>query len=66
MATSALTIILIINSLSLVGLILIQNESVKDAIGSQKSSSNPFEIWTWGFFILQLFILLIKVKANDF
>lgn len=66
MATSPLTVILIINSLSLIGLILIQNESVKDTMGTQKSSTNPFELWTWGFFILQLLVLLIKVKSNDY
>ena len=63
-----LTLILLVNSLLLIGFILIQNESSKDSVTSQNTSSstNPFEKLTWIAFILQLSLLLIKIKTNDF
>jgi len=66
--TNPLTIILSINSILLIGFILNQNESSKDSITNQKSSSltNPFEKLTWIAVILQLSLLLIKIKTNDF
>lgn len=63
---NVLPIALIINCVTLSAAILIQNESPKDAIGSQKSSTGPIEILTWVFFIIYLFLLLINVKTNDF
>ena len=56
--------ILIINSFLIIGLILNQNDSTKDSIVSQNSNStaNPLENLTWILLILQLFLLLIKVK----
>jgi hypothetical protein len=52
----------------IIGLILSQNESSKDSIMNSNSSSsiNPFERLTWGSLILQLSLLLIKIKTNDF
>ena len=66
--TSPLTIIVVINSILLIGFILNQNESSKDSITSQKSTSlnNPFEKITWIGVILQLSLLLIKIKTTDF
>ena len=66
--TSPLTVILGINSILLIGFILNQNESSKDSITSQKSTSltNPFEKITWIAVILQLSLLLIKIKTTDF
>ena len=66
--TSSLTLILVINSIVLIGFILNQNESSKDSITNQKSTSftNPFEKLTWIALILQLSLLLIKIKTNDF
>jgi len=63
-----LPVILLINSLLIIGLILSQNESSKDSIMNSNSSSsiNPFEKLTWGSLILQLSLLLIKIKMNDF
>ena len=65
---SPLTIIVGINSILLIGFILNQNESSKDSITSQKSTSlsNPFEKITWIAVILQLSLLLIKIKTTDF
>jgi preprotein translocase subunit SecG len=65
---SPLTLILLINSIGIIVLILNQNESSKDSITSQKSTSltNPFEKITWIAVILQLSLLLIKIKTTDF
>ena len=66
--TSPLALIVGINSILLIGFILNQNESSKDSITSQKSTSltNPFEKITWIAVILQLSLLLIKIKTTDF
>jgi hypothetical protein len=66
--TSPLGLIIGINSILLIGFILNQNESSKDSITSQKSTSltNPFEKITWIAVILQLSLLLIKIKTTDF
>ena len=66
--TSPLALIVGINSILLIGFILNQNESSKDSITSQKSTSltNPFEKITWIGVILQLSLLLIKIKITDF
>jgi preprotein translocase subunit SecG len=65
---SPLTLILLINSIGIIVLILNQNESSKDSLTTQNSASslNPFEKFTWISFLLQLSILLIKVKTTDF
>lgn len=61
-------IFLLVNSLITIGLILNQNDSAKDSITSSTSSSsvNPFEKLTWGTLVLQLSLLLIKIKTSDF
>jgi hypothetical protein len=66
--TSPLALIVGINSILLIGFILNQNESSKDSITNQKSTSlsNPFEKLTWIAVILQLSLLLIKIKINEF
>jgi hypothetical protein len=65
---NSLTLILTINSIVLIGLILNQNDTSKDSITNQNSSSatNPFETITWVSGIFQLSLLLIKIKINDF
>jgi hypothetical protein len=65
---STLGIVLLINSLITIGLILNQNDSAKDSVTSStsRSSVNPFENLTWGTFVLQLSLLLIKIKTSDF
>jgi len=66
--TSSLPVLLIINSIVIISLILNQNDSTKDSITSSTASSsiNPLERFTWGTLILQLSLLLIKIKTNDF
>jgi len=65
---NSLTFILAINSLILIGLILNQNDTSKESINNQNSSSstNPFENLTWIVGIFQLSLLLIKIKITDF
>ena len=67
-STNPLNLILIVNSFFIIGFILNQNESSKDSIAKKNSSSlsNPFEKITWILLILQLSLLLIKIKINDF
>jgi uncharacterized protein with PQ loop repeat len=63
---NALNLILFFNSILIIALILNQNESSRDAILNQNSVSNPLEKFTWASFLLQIVILLIKIKVNDF
>jgi uncharacterized protein with PQ loop repeat len=63
---STFSLLLIINSIVLIGLIVTQNENTKDITGNQPSSTNPFEKITWISFVLQLSLLLIKIKTTDF
>lgn len=62
-----LTLILIGNSIVLIGLILNQNETTKDSLTKQnsKSSSNPFEKATWVCLSIQLILLLLRTKITD-
>ena len=53
------------NSFLTIGFILNQNESTKDSMTPQSSSSNPLEILTWGSLFAQLILLLIKIKISD-
>ena len=64
---SPLTILLLMNSFLTIGLILNQNESAKDSMTPQGSSSltNPLEIFTWGSLFVQFFLLLMKIKIID-
>ena len=53
------------NSFLTIGFILNQNESTKDSMTPQSSSTNPLEIFTWGALFVQLFLLLIKIKISE-
>jgi uncharacterized protein with PQ loop repeat len=63
-----LPFLFIINSIFLLFLIFNQNDSAKDSVTTQNSTSleNPFEKITWISFSLQFVILLIKIKTTDF
>jgi hypothetical protein len=67
-STNPLNLILVVNSIIIIGFILNQNDSAKDSVTNQNSSSstNPFENLTWISLFLQLSLLLIKIKTNDF
>lgn len=60
-------LILLMNSIVLIGLILNQNESTKDSLMSQtaRSSVNPLERLTWISLLFQLILLVIKIKVTD-
>jgi|TARA_B100001175_G_C19495652_1_gene635123 heme/copper-type cytochrome/quinol oxidase subunit 2 len=60
------TIILIVNSLSVVSLVLTQNETAKEDLSKKSSSSNPLELVLWFTIILELILLLIQTKVSDF
>ena len=60
------TIILIVNSLSVVSLVLTQNETTKEELSKKSSSSNPLELVLWFTVILELILLLIQTKGSDF
>jgi hypothetical protein len=64
---SPLTILLLMNSFLTIGFIFNQNETTKDSMTPQSSSSlrNPLEILTWGCLFVQLFLLLIKIKILE-
>jgi len=60
------TIILIVNSLSVVSLVITQNETAKEDRSKRSSSSNPLELVLWFTIILELILLLIQTKVSDF
>ena len=60
------TIILIVNSLSVVSLVITQNETAKEDLSKRSSSSNPLELVIWFTIILELILLLIQTKVSDF
>ena len=60
------TIILIVNSLSVVSLVITQNETAKEDLSKRSSSSNPLELILWFTIILELILLLIQTKVSDF
>jgi len=60
------TIILIVNSLSVVSLVLTQNDTTKEELSRKSSSSNPFEVALWVTVILELILLLVQIKVSDF
>ena len=64
---NSFTLILLVNSVFLIGLILNQNDSTKDTSSNQisRSSLNPLEKFTWIGLILQLILLLIQIKITD-
>jgi hypothetical protein len=61
-----ITVLLIINSFSLIGLVVTQNETTKDEISKKSSASNPLELVLWFLVILELIALLIQTKVSDF
>ena len=60
------TIILIVTSLSVVSLVITQNETAKEDLSKRSSSSNPLELVLWFTIILELILLLIQTKVSDF
>jgi|TARA_Y200000002_G_C22159730_1_gene446531 preprotein translocase subunit SecG len=64
---NSLTTFLLINSILIIGLITIQNESKdnNNAQSSNTTSTSPLELLTWGTVLLELILLLIKLKITE-
>lgn len=64
---SPFNLILVINSIFIIGLILNQNENRKDVTNkkNESSSPNPLERITWIAISIQLIFLLVKVKISN-
>jgi hypothetical protein len=65
---SSLNLFLAGNGMVTIGIIFNQNDSTKEAVTSQNSTSasNPLEKFTWGCVLLELILLLIQTKVTDF
>jgi len=61
-----LTILLILNSIFLIGLIVTQNET-KDpgSIQSNSTTTSPIELVTWISLTFQFILLLIRIKLEN-
>ncbi len=61
-----LTILLILNSIFLIGLIITQNET-KDpgSIQSNSTTTSPVELVTWISLAFQFILLLIRIKLEN-
>jgi len=63
-----LMILLVLNSLFLIGLILNQNDSSKDSLKSQSFSAslldNPLENITWLSLFVEFFCFCVKLKTT--
>lgn len=67
MIENIVTFLLILNSVILIGLILNQNESAKDATSNTTTQiTNPLEKLTWLCLFMELVLFLIKSKFNTF
>jgi|TARA_E500000178_G_scaffold290428_1_gene293890 uncharacterized membrane protein (DUF373 family) len=61
-----INLILIVNSLSVIGLVITQNETTRDEISKKSSVTNPLEKLLWVLVIFELITLLIQTKVSDF
>jgi len=61
-----LSIILIINSITLISLVLTQNDTSKDTLIQNSSRTNPIELIIWISMILEIILLLVFGKITDF
>lgn len=63
---SPVTLLLIINSLLIIGLVLTQNDSTKDSASQKSLRTNPIEIIIWISILVEIIIFLIAEKITDF
>ena len=61
-----ITIILSVNSFSIISLVLTQNEIVKDAVNNKSSTTDPIELILGTLILIEFFIFLIIGKINTF
>lgn len=60
------SLILIVNSITIISLVLSQNETAKDYASQNSSRTNPIESILWIFIIFEIIIFLIEGKITDF
>ena len=60
------SILLILNSLSIISLVLTQNETTKDYSNQNTSRTNPIENFLWIITIFEMLMFLITGKITDF
>jgi hypothetical protein len=60
------SILLIINSISIISLVLTQNETTKDYASQNSSRTNPIETVLWIIIIFEIVMFLITGKITDF
>lgn len=61
-----ITIILSVNSFSIISLVLTQNEILKDAVNNKSSTTDPIELILGTLILIEFFIFLIIGKMNTF
>ena len=60
------SILLIINSISIISLVLTQNETTKDYASQNSSRTNPIETVLWIIIIFEIVMFLSTGKITDF
>jgi hypothetical protein len=60
------SILLILNSISIISLVLTQNETTKDYASQNNSRTNPIENLLWIVIIFEILMFLITGKITDF
>jgi len=60
------SILLILNSVSIISLVLTQNETAKDSASQNNSRTNPIENLLWFIIIFEILMFLISGKFTDF
>lgn len=63
---NSFSLLLILNSLVIIGLVLTQNDNTKDSANQNNSRTSPLEIIIFLNIIFQLILLLISSKITDF
>lgn len=61
-----ISLLLVINSITIISLVLSQNETAKDSSTQNNSRTNPIEILLWVCITIEIFVLLISEKITDF
>ena len=59
-----ITIILSVNSFSIISLVLTQNEIIKDTVNNKSSTTDPIELILGSLILIEFFIFLIIGKIN--
>ena len=63
---NSFSLLLVINSLLIIGLVLTQNDNTKDSANQNNSRTSPLEIIIFVNIIFQLILLLISSKITEF